>query len=347
MRAVQEAAILLKASQAVACTGQTLLHRFFCKRSTRQFPLDRVAATCVFLACKLEENSRKLRDVVNVFLRMVQREKAAAEETLSRTARAEEEKEKEKFSGKDEKAARGEGETYSDAPPIVPPIPDTHSREHDEFRADVIRIERHALREFGFCVHVEHPHKFVLNVVRMFEQSEALMQKAWSFANDSLRTNLCVRFRADKIAAACVHLAARTSHVALPEDVTVPDGRGGHASQPWYALFDVDDEQMAAMCESILALYEYLPPGGRGSRARGGDAGIHPEDPGEKLIARSSPPPPGMRFIPGDAGDGDGERNGDGRGRRASRSPAGSGEDAAGGGNARSRGGRRRRGGAE
>ena len=70
---VQEAAVLLKASQQVACTGQVLLHRFYAKRSMVKFDVRRVAATAVFLACKLEECPRKLRDVVNVFHRMSRR----------------------------------------------------------------------------------------------------------------------------------------------------------------------------------------------------------------------------------------------------------------------------------
>ena len=75
-------------------------------------------------------------------------------------------------------------------------------------RQDLIRTERHMLREFGFCIHVEHPHKFVLNYLRMMEQPNELMQRAWSLANDSLRTTLCVRFKADAVAVACIFLAA-------------------------------------------------------------------------------------------------------------------------------------------
>ena len=66
---VQESAISLRVNQAVACTGQTLLHRFYSKRSLKKFDIERVAATCAFLACKLEEQPRKVRDVINVFHR--------------------------------------------------------------------------------------------------------------------------------------------------------------------------------------------------------------------------------------------------------------------------------------
>jgi hypothetical protein len=57
----------------VACTGQVLLHRFYSKKSMTKFDVKRVAATAVFLASKLEECPRKLRDIINVFYRMSRR----------------------------------------------------------------------------------------------------------------------------------------------------------------------------------------------------------------------------------------------------------------------------------
>ena len=210
---VQEAAVLLRAEQAVACTGQVLLHRFYAKRSMTKFDVERVAATMVFLACKLEECPRRLREVINVFHRMSCRRRGAPLEPLHHLG-----------------------------------------QEYEDTKQDLIRTERHALREFGFCIHVEHPHKFVLNYLRMFELGKDVMQRAWNYANDSLRTNLCVRFRADAVAAACVHLAARTENVGLPED------------PPWWSLFQVTEDELRVMSESILALYEMLPPGG-GKRA--------------------------------------------------------------------------------
>ena len=200
---VQEAAVLLKASQQVACTGQVLLHRFYAKRSMVKFDVRRVAATSVFLACKLEECPRKLRDVVNVFHRMSRRREKK---------------------------------------------PLTHleyfSKRYEDIKADLVRVERHMLREFGFCIHAEHPHKYVLNYLRMMGQNSAMMNAAWKIANDSLRTTLCIRFKAYKVAVACIYLAARKLGVVLPED------------PPWWDLFDVTQEQIEMMCESVLAVYE-------------------------------------------------------------------------------------------
>ncbi|XP_057502212.1 cyclin-L1-1-like isoform X1 [Actinidia eriantha] len=67
---IQESGILLKLPQAVMATGQVLLHRFYCKKSFARFNVKRVAASCVWLASKLEESPRKARQVLIVFHRM-------------------------------------------------------------------------------------------------------------------------------------------------------------------------------------------------------------------------------------------------------------------------------------
>ena len=75
-------------------------------------------------------------------------------------------------------------------------------------------------------------------------QNSEMMNAAWKIANDSLRTTLCIRFKADKVAVACIYLAARQLGVVLPED------------PPWWDLFDVTRASIEMMCESILAVYE-------------------------------------------------------------------------------------------
>lgn len=67
---IQESGILLRLPQAVMATGQVLFHRFYCKKSFARFNVKRVAASCVWLASKLEESPRKARHVLIVFHRM-------------------------------------------------------------------------------------------------------------------------------------------------------------------------------------------------------------------------------------------------------------------------------------
>ena len=59
---------------------------------------------------------------------------------------------------------------------------------YEKWKSDVITLERIMLRSFGFILHVEHPHKFVLNYLVVLEQQEdpasGLLQRAWNLAND-------------------------------------------------------------------------------------------------------------------------------------------------------------------
>jgi hypothetical protein len=48
----------------------------------------------------------------------------------------------------------------------------------------VIRYERELLRAFGFIVHAEHPHNFVINYVHFLGGDNEFMQLAWNILND-------------------------------------------------------------------------------------------------------------------------------------------------------------------
>ncbi|KAF3454394.1 hypothetical protein FNV43_RR04841 [Rhamnella rubrinervis] len=79
---IQESGILLRLPQAVMATAQVLFHRFYCKKSFARFNVKKVAASCVWLASKLEECPRKARQVIIVFHRMECRRENLAIEYL-------------------------------------------------------------------------------------------------------------------------------------------------------------------------------------------------------------------------------------------------------------------------
>ena len=60
-------------------------------------------------------------------------------------------------------------------------------QKYSELRHDLIRTERHLLKEMGFICHVEHPHKFISNYLATLEAPE-LTQEAWNLANDRYST---------------------------------------------------------------------------------------------------------------------------------------------------------------
>ncbi|XP_028921934.1 cyclin-L2 isoform X2 [Ornithorhynchus anatinus] len=61
--------------------------------------------------------------------------------------------------------------------------------------------------------------------------------------NDSLRTDVFVRFQPESIACACIYLAARTLEIPLP-------------NRPhWFLLFGASEEEIQEICFKILLLY--------------------------------------------------------------------------------------------
>lgn len=130
--------------QAVMATAQVLFHRFFCKRSFRQFRVRPMATAVLFLSAKLEESPRAPRDCLAVFYRMDLRER------------------------------------QQDDPSVVIAPLETGTNRYDRLKKELIRNERILLREFGFVAHVEPPHKLVLsylNVLGLSGEEEKQQQK--------------------------------------------------------------------------------------------------------------------------------------------------------------------------
>ncbi|XP_063061389.1 cyclin-L1a isoform X2 [Engraulis encrasicolus] len=114
----------------------------------------------------------------------------------------------------------------------------------------VIKAERRILKELGFCVHVKHPHKIIVMYLQFLEceKNQTLVQTAWNYMNDSLRTNVFVRFPPETIACACIYLAARALQIALP---TKPH---------WYLIFGATEEEIKDICITTLKLYSRKKP---------------------------------------------------------------------------------------
>uniref|UniRef100_A0A3B4CAK0 Cyclin-L1 n=1 Tax=Pygocentrus nattereri TaxID=42514 RepID=A0A3B4CAK0_PYGNA len=205
---IQSAGILLRLPQVAMATGQVLFHRFFYSKSFVKHSFEIVAMACINLASKIEEAPRRIRDVINVFHHLRQ--------------------------------IRGK---RSSSPLIL-------DQNYINTKNQVIKAERRVLKELGFCVHVKHPHKIIVMYLQVLEceKNQTLVQTAWNYMNDSLRTNVFVRFQAETIACACIYLAARALQIPLP-------------SRPhWYLLFGATEEEIKDICITTLKLYTRKKP---------------------------------------------------------------------------------------
>lgn len=79
--------------------------------------------------------------------------------------------------------------------------------------------------------------------VLSYEKNKNLMQLSWNYMNDSLRTDVFVRYQPEVIACACIYLTARKLKLPLPKNPA------------WYELFGVTETQIRDICLRILRLY--------------------------------------------------------------------------------------------
>ncbi|KAI5641217.1 cyclin-L1 [Phthorimaea operculella] len=201
---IQTAGILLKLPQVAMATGQIYLQRFYYSKSFVRYPMETMAMGSIYLASKVEEKPCRIRDVINVFHHI--------------------------------KQVRGQKT-------ITPLIVDQN---YIELKNQVIKAERRILKELGFCVHVKHPHKLIVVYLQLlqYEKNRQLMQMAWNYMNDALRTDVFMRFPPETIACACIYLTARKIGLPLPNN------------PHWFLLFKVTEEEIRDVCVRILQLYK-------------------------------------------------------------------------------------------
>ncbi|KAI8815294.1 cyclin-like protein [Cladochytrium replicatum] len=199
---IQCAGILLKLPQVAMATAQILLHRFYYQASLKQFSIRDASMGALFLATKLEECPRKLRDITNVFHFLI---------------------------------TQMGGSEFS-LPEII----------HQEYKDALFQAELQILGKLGFNVHVQHAHGFMIYYLSSLGLTDRhdLVQRAWNYLNDSLRTNVYVCYQPPTIACAAIMLAARDTAVKMP------------MQPPWWQLFESDHEDMENIAGHILSLFK-------------------------------------------------------------------------------------------
>ncbi|CAH1117621.1 unnamed protein product [Phaedon cochleariae] len=200
---IQTAGILLKLPQVAMATGQVLLQRFYYSKSLVRHPVEHTAMACVCLASKIEEAPRRVRDVINVFSHVRQ---------------------------------------VNSNKEIQPVILD---QSYIQLKNLVIKAERRILKELGFCVHIKHPHKIIVMFLQVLglNNHQKLMQYSWNYMNDSLRTDVFVRYQPETVACACIYLTARKLKLPLPKNPA------------WFSIFGSTEEEIRDISLRILKLY--------------------------------------------------------------------------------------------
>lgn len=207
---LKEAGMKLKVPQLTIATAVVFCHRFFHVETAYEFDTMVMATACLFLAGKVEETPKPLNDLAHTSYYLQQKRNDPTH------------------------------------------VEGSEQEGHVELRETILRAERILLHRLAFDFNVQHPYKHLLSVIKRLSQTglieedstKSLAQVSWNFANDSLRTSLCLEYDAKHIAEAVVYLATKflSSKFELPKK--------------WWESVDIDPNTSELIGNRILDLYE-------------------------------------------------------------------------------------------
>lgn len=210
---LKDAGMRINVPQLTIATAVVFCHKFFANHSHKQPENERfvIATACLFLAGKVEETPKALRDVVKTALFI----------------------------------------KYQDDPKRYNKL--INDRIFMEQQRDVILCaERSLLHTLGFHFHAEHPYKHLLRIVKQMSEEKVIPEKnardlaqvAWNFANDSLRTLLCLQYTSLEVAHSVLFLASKF----LSAKISV--------EKEWWETCTVRQSVREDISNQILDLYE-------------------------------------------------------------------------------------------
>lgn len=230
---LKECGFYLKLDQNVITTASILFQRFFRRRSIYKYSNVVCAGACLLLASKIEEDVRKVREVINVMYTCLCYREIWKDCFDTQTK---------KVVPLDYYGMFGEDVGY-------------------EWRTLMIEMERQVLHECGFNLGIENHHKFILVYVNCLrERADAgdwvsqsgekwrdMLQSAWNYGNDVLKSQIVVEVAVECIACACIHLAANDYDLCLPTR--------------WYEVFGADVSDFQQSLDGMRRVYEIAEQG--------------------------------------------------------------------------------------
>jgi cyclin L len=170
--------ILLKLPQPTIAAGCAIFQRFYYKKPFMKCDCWIAALSSLFIATKIEEQPRKLRDTVSTF--------DYAKKILNKTPR-----------------------------PI--PVLEFGSMEFTSLKKDTINGERYIMKVLGFQLDIVTPYKFLWEYIEILHGTNRLRQKAWNYVNDAFKTIVVVWFPPNQVAVTAIEMASRSLNYELPD----------------------------------------------------------------------------------------------------------------------------------
>lgn len=207
-RYITECSRELRIPQLTTLVAATFLRRFYMLESLTDHSTPAVAAACLFLACKVQETHKRLRDFIYWTVKIRTRD----------------------------------SDDYADGVDLY-----EDSAMYDAEKTAMLAKEADVLRVLNFDLTIDQPYKHLLAIGKYFiptnplmspgrndshstnhsratpytsgeirQRNKEVMQHAWNFVNDSSGSYVHVRFDAREIATAALFIAARLHKLDLP-----------------------------------------------------------------------------------------------------------------------------------
>ncbi|CAN6333953.1 unnamed protein product [Urochloa humidicola] len=176
---LQDLGMKLKVPQVSIATAMVFCHRFYLRQSHAKNDRRIIATVCMFLAGKVEETPRPLKDVILVSYEIIHKKDPNAGQRIKQ--------QKEIYDKQKELILLGER--------VVLVTLGFDLNIHHAYKPLVEAIRRFNVGD-----------------------KSSLPQVAWNFVNDGLRTSLCLQFEPHHIAAGAIFLAAKFLKIKLPTE---------------------------------------------------------------------------------------------------------------------------------
>ncbi|KAG2447649.1 hypothetical protein HYH02_007567 [Chlamydomonas schloesseri] len=214
---IQDAGVAMRVPQWGIAVGITLCHRFFAVKSMKRNDRFLIATACLFLAAKVEEAPRLLKNVISEVERVRHSKDPVKQRELDDPAKME------RYREEVLQAERAVLYTLG-------------------FDLDV---------QHPYTMLLEW-----LNKERLLDEPpgspfKPLVQNSWNLVNDSLRTTLCLQFPPPKIAAAALWLAdVMNTDDEGRHHSRMPQGRG------FFEQLQISPDELTSIADQMLSEYE-------------------------------------------------------------------------------------------
>lgn len=130
---------------------------------------------------------------------------------------------------------------------------------YDQQKELILTGERLLLSTVAFDLNIEHPYKPLVAALKRLEISDKkIVEVAWNFVNDWLRTTLCLQYKPHYIAAGSLYLASKFQKVKLPSE----------KGKVWWMQFEVSPKHLEEVIQRMLGMLDKnqkpAPPPARG-----------------------------------------------------------------------------------